>query len=73
MTNCAQITNRSLRINRLKFKHYIIKQFAFIHVDPKAYFTLGVEAKGQGKSCNPIGREFKANPKSFRLGVKANN
>ena len=40
---------------------------------PKAHFTLGVEAKGQGKFRDPIGWELKANPKSFRLGVKANN
>ena len=34
---------------------------------------LGVEAKGWGISRNLIGWELKANPKSFRLGVKANN
>ena len=39
----------------------------------KAHFTLGVHAKGQGESRAPIGWELKANPKSFRLGVKANN
>ena len=39
----------------------------------KARFTLGVEAKGQGKSHDPIGWELKADPKSFRLGVKATN
>ena len=39
----------------------------------EAHFTLGVKAKGRGKSRDPIGWELKANPKSFRLGVKANN
>ena len=39
----------------------------------KAHFTPGVEAKGRGKSCDPIGWEHKANPQSFRLGVRANN
>ena len=42
-------------------------------IENKAHFTLGVEAKGWGKSHDPIGWELKANPKSFRLGVKANN
>ena len=39
----------------------------------KTHFTLGVEAKGRRKSRDPIGWELKANPKSFRLGVKVNN
>jgi hypothetical protein len=39
---------------------------------PKAHFTLGVEAKGRGKSRDLIGGELKANPKSFPLGVEAN-
>jgi hypothetical protein len=39
----------------------------------KAHFTLGVEAKGRGKSRDPIGWELKDNPKSFRLAVKSNN
>jgi hypothetical protein len=39
----------------------------------ETHFTLGVEAKGRGKSRDPIGWELKANPKGFRLGVKAYN
>ena len=39
----------------------------------EAHFTLGVKAKGRGKSRDPIGWELKANPKSCRLGAKANN
>ena len=39
----------------------------------KAHFTLGVEAKGQGKSRDPISWQLKANLKSFRLEAKANN
>ena len=39
----------------------------------KAHFTLGVEAKGRGKSRDLIGWELKAILKSFRLGVKVNN
>ena len=45
----------------------------FQNVSRETHFTPGFEAKGWGKSCDPIGWELKANPKSFRLGVKANN
>ena len=40
-------------------------------LETKAHLTLGVKAKGQGKSRDPIGWEIKANPKCFRPGVKA--
>ena len=46
---------------------------AFGLAQTQALFTPGIEAKGRGKSCDPIGWELNANPKSFRLGVKANN
>ena len=39
----------------------------------KAHFTLGVETEGRGKSHGPIDWELKVDPKSFKLGVKANN
>ena len=45
----------------------------FQNVSRETHFTPGFEAKGWGKSCDPIGWELKANPQSFRLGVKANN
>ncbi len=37
----------------------------------KAYFTLGVKAKVELKSNNPIGEITEVSPKGFALGIKA--
>jgi hypothetical protein len=37
----------------------------------KAYFTLGVKAKIELKSNNPIGAITEISPNSFILGIKA--
>jgi hypothetical protein len=37
----------------------------------KAYFTLGVKAKVEFKSNNPMGAITEISPKGFTLGTKA--